>query len=161
MNFQPQPRNSFRTGPLGALMDELERAAGELRALIGSLTDEEFEAVRDPEAPDEFRSIQSVVHHVVRAGTGHANYVRLAFSMEGAPAGGSPGTRTESAERLQAMVAYWEATLEGRWEMTDEEIEAIRIESGWGVVYNLEQMFEHAIVHILRHRRQIERFLRV
>jgi hypothetical protein len=25
---------------------------------------------------------------------------------------------------------------------------------------NLEQMFEHAIVHVLRHRRQVERFLR-
>ena len=29
----------------------------------------------------------------------------------------------------------------------------------WGQLYNVEQLFEHAIVHILRHRRQIERFL--
>ncbi|AUP81600.1 hypothetical protein C1H87_11295 [Flavivirga eckloniae] len=28
----------------------------------------------------------------------------------------------------------------------------------WGQVYDIEQLFEHAIVHILRHRRQIERF---
>ena len=29
----------------------------------------------------------------------------------------------------------------------------------WGQYYDIEQLFEHAIVHILRHRRQIERFL--
>ena len=29
----------------------------------------------------------------------------------------------------------------------------------WGQTYDPEQLFEHAIVHILRHRRQIERFL--
>lgn len=29
----------------------------------------------------------------------------------------------------------------------------------WGQKYDVEQIFEHAIVHILRHRRQIERFL--
>lgn len=29
----------------------------------------------------------------------------------------------------------------------------------WGQLYDVEQLFEHAIVHILRHRRQIERFL--
>lgn len=29
----------------------------------------------------------------------------------------------------------------------------------WGQLYDVEQLFEHAIVHILKHRRQIERFL--
>ena len=28
----------------------------------------------------------------------------------------------------------------------------------WGQTYDVEQLYEHAIVHILRHRRQIERF---
>ena len=55
------------------------------------------------------------------------------------------------------MIAHTVATLEGR--MSDEEMEAVRIQSPWRVVYDLEQMLEHAIVHILRHRRQIERFL--
>ena len=29
----------------------------------------------------------------------------------------------------------------------------------WGQLFDIDQLFEHAIVHILRHRRQIERFL--
>ena len=43
--------------------------------------------------------------------------------------------------------------------MTDKEIENIIMLSPWGVTYNLEQLLEHAIVHILRHRRQIEKFM--
>jgi hypothetical protein len=41
----------------------------------------------------------------------------------------------------------------------DEEIESITMQTGWGVTYNLEQLLEHAIVHLLRHRRQIEKFM--
>jgi hypothetical protein len=40
-----------------------------------------------------------------------------------------------------------------------ERITALEIQAPWGPVYDLEQMLEHAIVHVLRHRRQIERFL--
>ena len=39
------------------------------------------------------------------------------------------------------------------------EIEKIKMPTPWGTTYTLEQMLEHAIVHILRHRRQIERLL--
>jgi hypothetical protein len=42
-------------------------------------------------------------------------------------------------------------------EPTDDGIQSIVIQSGWGVPYDLEQLLEHAIVHILRHRRQIEK----
>jgi chromosomal replication initiation ATPase DnaA len=41
-----------------------------------------------------------------------------------------------------------------------EEYEtALKIQVRWGQLYDIEQLMEHAIVHILRHRRQIERFL--
>jgi hypothetical protein len=43
--------------------------------------------------------------------------------------------------------------------MTDEEITAVKMPVRWGPTYDLEQLLEHAIVHILRHRRQVERFL--
>ena len=43
--------------------------------------------------------------------------------------------------------------------MSDEEITGTVINSRWGVVYNVEGLLEHAIVHILRHRRQIEKFI--
>jgi uncharacterized damage-inducible protein DinB len=139
-------------------MDEFERAAEELRRLVEQLTDEEFEATRDPEA-EELCSIQRVFNHVVRAGYGHPNHIRMAFSSKGSPAVVPLGTRTESAEQLRAMLAYMAETLEGRWRMSDEELSAVEIKARWGTTYDLEQMLEHAIVHVLRHRRQIERIL--
>lgn len=33
-----------------------------------------------------------------------------------------------------------------------------KINVRWGQQYDIEQLFEHAIVHVLRHRRQIEKF---
>jgi uncharacterized damage-inducible protein DinB len=151
---------AYRKGVLGALMDEFERASEELMRLILRLSDHEFEVARGSDSPDaELRSIRTVIHHVVRAGYGHANHLRLALAAEGSRIEIPLGSRTESVEQLRAMLAYAEATLDGRWPMKDDEISAIQLQSRWGVTYDLEQMLEHMIVHVLRHRRQIERFL--
>lgn len=149
----------YGRGALGALVDEFERATGELVQIVEELTEEQFRTVRDPAAEEEFRSIQTVVNHVVRAGYAHANHVRVAFSMDWSPTAVPLGTRRESVNQLSAMLAYMVATLDGRWEMTEEQIEAVQIKARWGTTYDLEQMLEHAIVHLLRHRRQIARFL--
>jgi uncharacterized damage-inducible protein DinB len=142
-------------------MDEFERAVEELIQLIGGLEDEAFEAVRDSQSPDaKFVSIQTVVNHVVQAGYAHANHVRVAFSLNGARVVVPLGTRSESPDQLRAMAAYLEETLSGRWQLSEEELSAVEIKARWGPTYDLEQMLEHAIVHVLRHRRQIERYLR-
>ena len=151
---------TYRKGAVGALMDEYERAINELAQLVLRLTDSEFEALRDRQTQDdECRSVQKVVNHVVRAGYGHAAYIRRAFGAALNRPEIKLGSRAESVEQLGAMRSYTEATLEGHWEMTDEEISGVEILSGWGSKYDLEQMLEHGIVHVLRHRRQIERFL--
>src|SRR5436305_12724436 len=156
-----EPGKEYRKGAVGALMDEYERAGEELARLIRGLTDDEFEAVRDLRTKDEeCRSIRSVVHHVVTSGYSYALYLRAAFSEQGSRPEVPLGTRTESVAQLKAMLAYTASTLEGRWEMQDDQISEARIKSRWGQTYDLEQMLEHAIVHVLRHRRQIERFLR-
>ena len=150
----------YRKGAVGALMDEYERASEELKQLIARLTDAEFEIARDRQTQDEeCRSIQTVFHHVVRAGFGYANYLRVAFSAPSSRIEVPLGSRSECIEQLDAMLAYTVATLDGRWEMPDEQMEAVQIKSRWGTLYDVEQMLEHAIVHVLRHRRQIERFL--
>ncbi len=149
----------YRNGALAALVDEFERSTKELVQIIEELTDDEFRTVRKPEAEEEFRSIQTVVNHVVRAGYAHANHIRVAFSLDWSPTEIPLGTRTESLDQLSAMLAYMVATFEGRWEMTEEQIEAVQIKSRWGTTYDLEQLLEHAVVHLLRHRRQIARFL--
>lgn len=153
-------RDVYREGPIGALMDEYERAARELRRLVERIPDEEFVRVADAETKDaDCRSVQTVMSHVVNAGYAYADYLREAFSI--------PSTRPpkkllqprESLEQLDAMLRYTVETLDGRWTMTDGEITAVVVNSRWGVTYDAEQLLEHAVVHVLRHRRQIEKFI--
>lgn len=152
---------TWRPGAVGALMDEYERAAAELRRVVEPLADEAFERVRDADTADpDCRSIQTVMTHVARAGYRYAFLMRQAFGMPAEePTRTPPLSRQAALDALAAMLAHTVETLEGRWEMPDAAMEAVRIRSPWGVEYDLEQMLEHAIVHLLRHRRQIERFL--
>lgn len=152
---------TYRPGPVGAMMDEYERAAGDLRAWIERIPAEEYQKIADPDTNDEdCRSLQTIVSHVVGAGYSYAAYLRTAFGMDATRP--PRGLQLEYGDRLRAfdaMMDYTRATLDGRWTMGDDEQQGVRIESRWGSVYDLEQLMEHAIVHILRHRRQIERFV--
>ncbi len=140
-------------------MDEYERAATELRRVVEQISDEEFERVVDSQTKDDdCRSVQTIMSHVVGAGYGYADYIREQFSVASSRPPKSLLSRQASLEQLDAALAYTAQTLEGRWEMSDAEISGTLIKSRWGVVYDLEQLLEHAIVHVLRHRRQIDRF---
>ncbi len=151
---------TYRSGAVGALMDEYERAAMELRRLVERIPDEEFVRVVDSQTNDDTcRSAQTIMSHVVSAVYGYADYIREQFSIASSRPQNRILSRQESLEQLDAALEYTARTLEGRWEMSDEEITGTVIRSSWGVVYDLEQLLEHAVVHVLRHRRQIEKFI--
>jgi hypothetical protein len=73
-------------------------------------------------------------------------------------------------KHLRNAAVEYKADLEKVWTFTnqtfaniyDTEIEemdnAKKIHTAWGQLYDIEQLMEHAIVHILRHRRQIEKY---
>ena len=72
----------FRKGAIGALMDEYERAAFELKSILQKISEEDFTRIADRETKDEdCRSIQTVMSHVVIAGYSYANYIRERFSV--------------------------------------------------------------------------------
>ena len=153
-------RESYRSGAIGALMDEYERAASELESLVRQIPEDDFVRVVDSQTgDDDCRSVQTIMSHVVRAGYAYADYIREQFSIESNRPQNKLLSRQESLEQLDAALRYTAQTLEGRWEMSDEEISDTVINSRWGVVYNVEGLLEHAIVHLLRHRRQIEKFI--
>jgi uncharacterized damage-inducible protein DinB len=154
-------RNSYRSGAIGALMDEYERAASELTSLVEQIPDDEFVRVVDSQTQDEdCRSVQTIMSHVARAGYGYADYIREQLSIASTRPQPKLLSRQEALEQLEAALRYTIQTLEGRWEMSAEEISGIVIKTRWGAVYDAEGLLEHAIVHILRHRRQIEKFIR-
>ncbi|MFY9557887.1 MAG: DinB family protein [Blastocatellia bacterium] len=151
---------TYRKGPIGALMDEYERASSHLKLLLRDISEEQFIQVLDSRTDDEqCRSVQTIITHVVGAGYGYADYIRKYFAIGPTSPVRKMLQRREAEAQLDAMLDYTARSLEGRWEMTDDEIAGVVIDSSWGVRYDMEQLLEHAIVHVLRHRRQIERLL--
>ncbi len=141
-------------------MDEYERASADLKNLISKIVETDFVKIVDTETKDDdCRSAQTIISHVMNSGYGYANYIRDWFSIPKNSPARRLYTQNEFPSQFDKMLAYNSETLEGKWEYTDEEIMKVKMNVRWGPQYDLEQLLEHAVVHILRHRRQIEKFV--
>lgn len=152
-------KKQFRPGAIGALMDEYERVALELKNLLSTITQEEFIKISDPFTKDEdCRSIQSVMKHVVGAGYRYADQISVFLKTPVENHNYHIYNLVHAIDELESVLSYTVKLVENYLLMTREAILSTRQETRWGY-YDIEMMFEHAIVHILRHRRQIEKFL--
>jgi uncharacterized damage-inducible protein DinB len=153
---------SYRDGAIGALLDEYERAVDELKMLLKTIDASVYKMILDDKTDDpDCASIESIMNHVVRAGYGYANYIRRQF--------GDPFTERKqqydvatpgaACHHLDEMMVYTIETLSNKADITFEEILRNIIETTWGQRYDMDQLMEHAVMHIHRHRRQIEKVL--
>jgi len=145
-----------------ALMDEYRRSALDLNEILAETSDADFQKIRDFKTEDtSCESIQSVVFHVVQSGYTYINYINTISKIEWKEYETQILTPTFGIQEIDAMLEYTQASLKHILPFENEAIESWKFESRWGVVYDFEQLMEHAIVHVLRHRRQIEKFLGV
>jgi uncharacterized damage-inducible protein DinB len=152
-------KKHFRSGAIGTLMDEYERVALELKNLLSAITQEEFIKISDPLTTDEdCRSIQSVMKHVVSAGYRYADQISVFLKLPVENHNYHIYNLVHAIDELENVVSYTAKLVENNLTLTREEMLGTRQETRWGF-YDIEMMFEHAIVHILRHRRQIEKLL--
>ena len=152
-------RTNYRKGGIGAVMDEYEKAATELENLVNNISEDDFINIVDTETNDEdCRSVQTIVSHVTNSGYGYANYIRDWFNIPKNSPERKLLSKNEFFLRFKDMLAYTSESLEGKWEYSDDDIQKVKMIVRWGPHYDLEQLLEHAVVHILRHRRQIEKF---
>lgn len=149
---------SYRKGALGALLDEYERVAAELRNVLLNLSEADYARVVDSNTNDEnCRSAQTIMAHVISAGYGYAACIRGAFRKEAERPPKRLPAYDQVLPELEAMLAYTSATFEGKWEYSSADIRNTVMRTSWHVTYDLEQMLEHAVVHVMRHRRHIEK----
>jgi len=148
----------YRKGAVGSLMDEYERAAIELKIVLKNVSEGDYSRIVEGE-DDHCCSIKVIVNHVVRAGYGYSNYIRAALSIDCLPVEDKQIPQTKIGSEIDKMLGYTAEIFEGKRQIANEEMETIFFKTRWGVTYNIDQLFEHAIVHILRHRRQIEKIL--
>ena len=154
-------KKNYRAGATGALLDEYERAISDLKSVIATISDAALTKILDPLTTDEnCRSVQTILTHVVHSAYGYATSIHQAKGHHlQRPEKILRGSAEEYSTDLSAVFAFTENVFR---EIGDAEVEqpdeSQKIKSGWGQSYDIEQLTEHAIVHILRHRRQIEKF---
>lgn len=152
---------NYRQGAIGALLDEYERAIAELLHTITDISADELVRIVDDKTTDpRCRSVQTILSHVVSAGYNYALYIRQVLGQKVKFTNDifHPAVN-DYQDDLNDMFSFTEDTFnniqEDQLEQFDDEK---KIHTRWGQAYDIEQITEHAIVHILRHRRQIEKF---
>ncbi len=154
--------NYRNQGAVGALLDEYKKALEELKRVIQDLSLVELTAIVDDQTDDEdCKSIQTILSHVVKAGYGYVVSIRKWLKEDEQY---KPNVLLDSIESyynaLDEMFLYNTELFQDYPKIQLEEHDASnKILVSWGQLYDVEQIFEHAIVHVLRHRRQIERFI--
>ena len=149
-------------GARGALLDEYERALKTLIDVIEDLSQAQLIAVVDVETKNEdCRSIQTVLTHVLRAGYWYIHEIRKHQGEDNTFVAPIHLPRVLDYQKalwqlLEANVSVFEQYPNMPLETYNQSDKML---VKWGQTYDVEQLMEHAIVHILRHRRQIERFL--
>lgn len=152
--------NVYRKGAIGALMDIYEKYLLDFSSFIGNIPEDIYVKIVDESTnDDDCRSIQTIASHVINSGFGYANYIREKFGITQTSPERKLLSKEDAIKRLNVLIQYSIETLEDKWELTDDEIMKIKIESRWKGIYDIEQLLEHAVVHIMRHKRQIKRFL--
>ena len=149
-------------GAIGALLDEYERAILELQKVISKLSQEQLITIVDHKTKDaDCKSIQTILTHVISSGYYYAIAIREAEGEQiDIPKQKISKSIKDYQVALDKMFQYNEKLFEDYPNLKIEEKDSQKkILVSWGQVYDPEQLLEHAIVHILRHRRQIERFL--
>lgn len=145
-------------GAIGALLDEYERALNDFCRCIAPIS--EADVLRKVEDKD-FPTIQKILAHVLRAGYRYAINIRRHHGGSDLVTDYAYFTQTEDyVSALKEMFAFTESVFQAYpgMELEEKDLEKQMLVS-WGQRYTVEQLMEHAIVHILRHRRQIERRL--
>jgi uncharacterized damage-inducible protein DinB len=149
-------------GAVAAILEVYEKAVTELKELIADISDKELDTIVDPVTTDpNCKSIQSVLTHVVSAGHNYAvNIQRLSHADTAYFSKITRNNVKAYREDLDRLMAYTHSVL---GTIRDDELERFddseKMKTSWGQTYDIEQMMEHAIVHILRHHRQVERFM--
>ncbi len=148
-------------GNVIALLDEYKKAIDELIVVIKPLSENKLTTIVDDTTTDpDCKSIQAILAHVVCSGY---NYT---VAMENHLGHYKPRREREVADsadiyisRLNDMYAYCCEFFYANPTVQIEQIDsAKKITVSWGQQFDIEQLMEHAIVHILRHRRQVVNF---
>ena len=144
-----------------AVRSLVELHDAELRAFVATWKRFKAASLPMPEAHGDadYESAERLVTHVQGAARGYLTWIREVL--------GDPITDLEVVRDPQVVVprldAYLEETL-AAWPrhlaaLVDAQLAPATYRTRWGEMFTVDQMLEHAVVHPMRHRIQLERLL--
>ncbi len=151
-------KEHYRKGAIGALADEYEKALDELKDILTGIDEQQFVQVIDETVEKDFQSVRSIVLHIIRSGYVYANHIRRRFGEQSDSVDLDIHSKAEMLSGLDKMFQYTLETFNNKWLLSDDELLSTIIKTSWST-YDLEALIEHAIVHVLRHRLQIQKLL--
>ncbi len=113
-----------------------------------------------PQTDDpDYLSLHALLHHVFRAGRGYVTWICEKLSLP------DPGIKeAPDADAVEKAADEFLSHLLDRWRITFAIIENASLDqvhtSRWGVQMSIESMLEHAVVHPMRHRFQLQELMR-
>ena len=144
-----------------SLLAEYKKAINELRHVIQDISEANLVFVIDNETQNpDCKSIQTILSHVISSGYSYCIYIQNSKNINSKrPDKVNRPSIVEYTKDLDDVLEFTNNTLAT---LTDDDLEELdntkKIITSWGQIYDIEQLMEHAIVHVLRHRRQIEKF---
>lgn len=153
----------FRNGVIGALLDEYEFVINDLKDTISDIKDSDLKIIaHDKTSNKDCVSIQSVLTHIVLCGYNYMTMIEIHKGNSDSPwpTRVFSDTIEEYNAALDRMFQYTVKTFDCITESEMYEPDpSKKILTRWGQLYDYEQLMEHAIVHVSRHRRQIQKFI--
>ncbi len=147
---------------LVALLEEYKKATIPYKEILQSVSLSNFNTIFDAKTEDaDCKSIQTITFHIIHSGHTYANYINTISTKKWYEYDSLVDCPKKGIIEIDKMLVYTESSFKEIWNKTNEEIDTWKFETRWNVTYNFEQLMEHAIVHILRHRRQVELFLKM
>lgn len=151
------------TGAVAALLDEYKKAIDELIVIITPLSSSQLTKIVDPNTTDtDCRSIQNILSHVVSSAYSYSVYIENWIGLDTIRPGHFITDDVATyIQKLNLAFNYCENLFIQNPRIILEELDnGKKINTRWGQQYDVEQLMEHAIVHILRHRRQIKNIIK-
>lgn len=152
-----EPTPHFRSGGARALVALHEQ---HLRAFLEIWQQAQRAEVTLPETDDpSYTSREHLLHHVLRAARGYLVWTcdKLGLPDPGIePAPDVERIEAEAERYLERLIEGWRSPLAG---VEKERLREVHT-SNWGLPYSIDGMLEHAVMHPIRHRFQLENLLR-
>lgn len=150
------------TGIISALMHEYRIAIDDFKQHLSGITPQQLTTIVDKHtANKDCTSVQAICTHVVYCGYNYITMMDIHLGNENSPWPERQYLNTVEEYNqaldtlLEKNIAFFENVANSQMQQYEPEQ---KLTTFWGQLYDFEQLMEHAIIHLYRHRRQIVEF---